>query len=262
MPNANKTLKINMPSSLQICARSSIGKRNSQQDRYVICHNQNTTLAVVCDGMGGMDDGDIASQLTVDTFQKDFENLPPLDAPILFLNNEILKANEMVSDLEAPDGRRLSSGTTVVAALFVEDMLYAASAGDSRMYLLRNGQLIRLTRDHNYLLTLNELLLSGKISEEEYATEMEKSEALISYVGLGDRIIVDCLHEPIKLLPGDILLQCTDGLYRCLEDNEIASIISNVPANSELIAVELLKSALNKNIRNMDNTTLIVSVFG
>ena len=114
-------------------------------------------------------------------------------------------------------GERLNAGTTLAAAVIHGAHLHFVSVGDSRIYLVRGRNMTRLTEDQNYDMTLRRSLLAGRIGEAEYRREAKYAEALISYIGMNGLKVIGCnADEETRLLPGDKLLICSDGLYKSL----------------------------------------------
>ena len=106
--------------------------------------------------------------------------------------------------------------------------LWHVSVGDSRIYLLREGELTCLTVDHNYELVLREYRAKGYISQEELAEPLQDSRAqsLISYLGLGKKKIIDKNEAPLEMKEGDKIILCSDGLYKSLYESQIRAIVA------------------------------------
>lgn len=122
----------------------------------------------------------------------------------------------------------MSAGTTLVAVSVVDGYMQFISVGDSKIYVLRNGQLRTMNREHNYYLILDEQYRRGEITQDDYLREGARGEALISYLGMGNISIMDANPIPISLIDGDIIILCSDGLYKSLSEEQIAAIIRKI----------------------------------
>ena len=221
----NKTENVN------ISAESIVGDRKYQQDFFLFTTDASApaakdsgVIAVVCDGMGGMEGGEIASRMCAELIYNGFYQLGHIDDVCQVLKELVSAADAEVSAITSQDGRKLKSGTTIVAVVVRGNKAYWVSAGDSRIYFMHNGRLERLTRDHNFRLLLQEQCNAGLISQEEVDTDQQK-EALISYVGKGSNLIIDAGEVEFGVADDDILLLCSDGLYKSIGDDEISRLI-------------------------------------
>ena len=249
-------------SRIEISASSVIGTRRKQQDSYVYFRTDKGSLACVCDGMGGLSGGERSSALCTRMLAEDFLREAPLCAPSDFFGWESDKLDEAVSSLRTEAGEPLGSGTTIVAVYLEEkDDRYNMSwlsVGDSRIYVLRNGHIDCIVREHNYRAVLNSLLRKGSITPEKYRIEQFKGEALTSYLGMGGLTLRDISHEPLPLIEGDFILLCSDGLYRAMSDDMIAAVIEDNSFDTERAANELVRTASELSDRGQDNTTAVL----
>ncbi len=210
-------------------------------------------LAVVCDGMGGMEDGGKASRTAVQILGKDFAKIkddPGIQLPA-FLLSEVQRIDRLIYHYSGG-----ASGTTVVAAAVENDRLYWISAGDSRMYLLRQGRLERQTQDHNYMLHLMQMGMSA-----EEARAQKGSGALTSFLGVGNigsSGLIGRNLRPIRLQVNDILLLCSDGITKTIPDGQIREILMNQAGGASQKARMLVQTATRKNTRSQDNTSALV----
>lgn len=240
---------------------SIIGDRLTQEDavyistdRQLLSAERKRVLAAVCDGMGGMANGGQASataiQMIKDTFeqvQEDREvNIPN------FLISGMKTIDKTIHEFPKEGGR--GSGTTIVAVLVENDKLYWASVGDSRIYILREGTLTQVTRDHNYMLRLQSMVDQGQITQEEADTNRQR-EALISFLGIGNVSLMDVNMDPFTLQSGDIILLTSDGMTKVLSDEQIKDILSE-NSSVEDKARSLVETAVEQNMRSQDNTTV------
>ncbi len=249
---------------LDIFAYSIIGSRREQQDYAVVAQDVSRALAAVCDGMGGMEGGGTASREAATLLLNDYTAACSDEgegfSPPVFLKEEAVEMDELVSGLHAADGTPLRSGSTVAAVLVEQDQMDWLSVGDSRIYLLRGGRISRLTRDHNYRLELDEMLAKGKISREVYEQECrsKKAEALSSYLGMGGLRRIDVGEHPLALEDGDVVLVCSDGLYKTLRDQQIEAVLAAAGADIRSAAQGLLGMAMEQNARKQDNATVVL----
>ena len=174
-------------------------------------------LYVVADGLGGHQQGEKASAHAVNTLLQLYYQNPKL-APEQRLRDIIAKINR---DLIAYAQKNLPGekvATTIVAAVVREDSLLVANVGDSRAYLLRNGEIAQITRDHSYV---GEMLRTGAITEAE-AQQSKFRNRLTRSVGGSDANLEVDVYPPIPLRPGDIILLCTDGLTQYATPQDLA----------------------------------------
>ncbi len=237
--------------------RSDIGSRESQQDRAWGCCLDGGAVAVVCDGMGGLSQGALASRVAVETMEELFTQCfsAPSDLSVpSFLLDAMTETDSRVR--RALKGR--SGGTTAVAAVLRSGKLYWFSVGDSRLYIFRGGALVQATRDHNYLLRLNAQLELGQITREAYQQELPQGDALISYLGLGTLPVYDLTREPLAVMDGDLLLLTTDGLYNVAPQEQMRQVLSgSAGIEAKADALMCLVTARKQSI-GLDNTTFLL----
>ncbi len=249
-------------SNLHIGSSSVIGKRKYQQDCiktddfYNYAENK-SAIAVLCDGMGGMNGGELASECCASIVHKSFHE-EEFNSVLDFYKEVIALADEAVKYLKDEKGNPVSnSGTTMVSVVIEDDELYWASVGDSRVYIVRNNDILAVTKDHNLLMLLMTKVERGEITLEE-AENDPKKEALTSYIGMGGVRFVDSNSKGVKLLDGDIIVLCSDGLYRALADAEIRDIVVSCGKETQTAADSLTRFAVDKGIPTQDNTSVVV----
>lgn len=235
-----------------------IGTRPDQQDSVYAENLGRFVMAVLCDGMGGLQGGALASQKAMQTFVEDYEKRDKEKEIPLFLKEEIIKMDQEVARLCDEQCNPLKAGTTVAAIIIDADRLYWAAVGDSRIYVMHGNQIRALNRDHNYHLRLNMALKSGSITQETYEKEKEKGEALISYLGMGNVSLMDLSVDPIAMQDGDIIILCSDGLYRALTDEDIKKVCIGCLPDTQKAADKLTEQAILSSLDNQDNTTTVV----
>jgi len=244
---------------------SIIGTRDYQQDSLYADRINGIVFGVVCDGMGGLEGGEKASRTAVKVLSEDFwdwssSNDYRESAISDFLRREAEKMDEAVSELKNDKGEFMDAGTTSVAVIIVENRVYWLSIGDSRIYHMRGEKIRRITRDHNVQMLIDEEKRKGTISEEDYRRKKKQAEALVSFVGMGGLRIIDTNENgrPIHLEENDIIILCSDGLYKRLKDNEIAEIVYCEEPDMERAARRLTEVVQEKTVRNQDNTSVVV----
>ena len=161
--------------------------------------------------------------------------------------------DEKVLSIKGGVNPELSAGTTILTVALRGGELNWLSVGDSRLYIIRGGNIARATRDHNYFLSLNEIMKAGAKNKEWFDKEAKRGEQLISYIGVGGVRIFDVNDAPFRTVSGDTVLLCTDGLYRALSD---AEILRRSDGRDPGAAIELLFDESKR--RFDDNTTCII----
>lgn len=243
---------------------SYIGTRKSQQDSCVAfggnvqpLSDPKKCFAVLCDGMGGLSGGERASGLSVEKFCQDFLAEPQIDDYPEFIASEIKAIDKSVSELKDANGKALGAGSTFTTVIIDDNNLYWGSVGDSHIYIIRNQEIEMPIREHNYMLMLQERVIRGELSQEEANSDPRKG-ALISYIGMNGISLMDVNLKPFKLLRGDYVLLCSDGLYRILSDQQIRYIVTNSGKNMSETARSLVETATRLNVGSQDNTTVVI----
>lgn len=239
---------------------SVIGARESQQDScYVDVEEDGNAIGIICDGMGGLAGGEIASQNAVRMFIEDYEQVRhELTNFYSFFLEEMIEIDSMVAELTDEAGNLLSAGTTLVAVSVKNGNFQWISVGDSKIYILRGDSVYSMAMEHNYLTLLNQRLREGSISEEEYASEVGRGAALISYLGMGNISLMDAYPQPIPLMDGDIILLCSDGLYKALTERQITETVHSYPGNLDAAASALQEQAAMVAGVTQDNTSIVM----
>jgi serine/threonine protein phosphatase PrpC len=217
-------------------------RRRRNEDNYVVA----PPLFAVADGMGGAQAGEVASQLAASALEGgDSDRLSGIER----IDALIQEANRRIYDRASTDPTASGMGTTMTVAL-VEGMTVAVGhVGDSRAYLVRNGQMEQLTEDHSLV---NELLKTGKLSEEEAQIHPQRS-VITRAVGTDPDVDVDVFS--IEAEEGDIFLICSDGLSDMVEDEEILELVHAHRDDLEK-AVKALVTAANRG-GGEDNITAV-----
>ncbi|EOT46561.1 MULTISPECIES: Stp1/IreP family PP2C-type Ser/Thr phosphatase [Enterococcus] len=242
---------------MEVSFLSDVGqKRNSNQDYAQTFLNQKGyLLALLADGMGGHKAGDVASRQTVEDIGKAWEvsDISDCELATRWLIKQIQNENQRIHDLGKSTPELSGMGTTIVAVCVIGDQFALAHVGDSRMYLLREGELIQLTEDHSLV---NELVKTGEITPE-MAINHPRKNILTRSIGMPGLVEVDVTSH--FLSAHDYLLLCSDGLTNMLSDAEIKQIIEDYPTMKERVAT-LVEGA---NFRGgLDNITAILIHYG
>jgi serine/threonine protein phosphatase PrpC len=244
---------------VEIAGVSDVGcQRDNNEDSYAYWESGDDAvfqrlgrLAIVADGMGGTEGGQHASRIAVETLLESYQFADSADDPQQRLVNSFADANAGVHHKAQENPALRGMGTTLTAFALVANRLYFAHVGDSRLYLLRAGELRRLTHDHSLVARLVE---NGIVRPEDAERHPQKH-VLTAAVGVTEAVEPHVSDEPLSLDHGDILLLCTDGLWGQMSDAEIASLLSSKPPVAACRAlVELAKER-----GGPDNITLQVA---
>ena len=204
-------------------------------------------LFAVADGVGGMDLGEVASATAISVVTRGFEEAQADTMLMGLLPRLVQHANAAVHDCRmAPEYRGKNMATTLVACALSHDQAVISHVGDSRCYHVRNGRARQITEDHTWVAQQRKL---GLISKSEVA-ESESRHVLIR--SLGPEMFVSPDTTAVTLVPGDLLVLCTDGLHDELSDREIADVVTQ-PKPVDEIARELVERAVE--IDGNDNTS-------
>ncbi len=227
---------------IEVYAKSDIGSvRSNNQDAVKICKVSNDCAwSILCDGMGGMHGGNIASALAIETIAKvletvNFETLDDTDVAGL-LCSVIDDANEAVFKKSLEDDYLKGMGTTVAIVIVNGSKLYTAHVGDSRVYLKNEQGVSQITKDHSYV---QELVDSGQITEDEAKKHPHRN---IITRSVGARVSTACDVGIFNISQGDVVISCSDGLSSYLdEDTTLTDFIEN--SSQKIIVDNLVKFA-------------------
>lgn len=244
----------------EIGVSSILGTRSYQQDFAYFYTGSQEVLAIVCDGMGGLQGGERASQTAVQLMAQDFKREKPISNIPAFLHQEAGRMDKAVAALKNDQGKPLEGGTTLVAVYCNKNQMYWVSVGDSRIYLIRGGKISSENREHNYRLMLKEQLVAGKISREFYEKEEKtpQAEALISFLGMNGLKVVDVKKTPTLLHKGDMIMLCSDGVYKSLNESQVCAMALDNDLDMYIAADRTTAMALRYGQRGQDNTTVIL----
>lgn len=210
-------------------------------------------LALVADGMGGHEGGEIASRAVVDLIPEIYYGRKGSTQDLLV--EAVREANRAVYALARANRKLAGMGTTCTALVLREGFGYAAHVGDSRIYLLRAGCAYRMTEDHSATM---QMVNQGLLTLAQ-ASRHEDRNVILRAVGTQEKIEAAVWRSPFPVRAGDLFLLCSDGLHESLPDDEIAAVCSrkeSVPA----ICDALIGAALDR--RCSDNVTVAVLRIG
>ncbi len=223
------------------------GGREKNEDRMGYCYTRESGLFVLADGMGGHPEGEVAAQLALQTisalYQK--EARPVVNDVTEFLASSLMAAHHQIIRYASEKGMLDTPRTTLVAAVLQGTSATWVHCGDSRLYVVRDGELLTRTRDHSYLEHKN----SGVIK----LTTLNRN-ILFTCLGSPTKPVFD-VTGPVTLQQGDKILLCSDGLWGTLDDQEIVGQLAALPV-AEAVP-ELVERALRSGGERCDNVTVI-----
>lgn len=252
------TVNASLNANIHVVGKSITGTRKNQQDAFFTCFNGDSCLAMICDGIGGAEHGEIASALAVKIFAHDYEKMHQEDDPFQFLRKEAFLADEAVSGLKDDAGNVIDTGTTLIAVIVKNQKIWWISVGDSRIYAIRKGQFCAVTKEHNYSFQLECELRNREITEEEYRREITHGDALISYIGMNGIELIDQNQKPFEMQYLDRFLLCSDGLIKALGEDKVRRILMESPLDINDALDKLIHSTENCGKKHIDNTTVVL----
>jgi len=223
------------------------GGREKNEDRMGYCYTRESGLFVLADGMGGHPEGEVAAQLALQTVSALFqrEARPKVRHPGEFLAAALMAAHHQILRYASERAMLDTPRTTLVAAVLQDSAVTWVHCGDSRLYLVRDGQLLTRTRDHSYL----EQHAAGVIRMEQLNRNI-----LFTCLGSPTKPVFD-VTGPLGLQQGDKLLLCSDGLWGSLPDAEIVRQLAAKPVADAV--PDLVEAALRNGGAHSDNVTVI-----
>jgi PPM family protein phosphatase len=257
--------------TLVMVARTDTGhERNINEDNFLVSADYRNadwflplepytaadSIMVVADGMGGLNAGEVASRITVDSikeFLRDYSKPPASDEAVrTMLDKAIGFAHKKVVAHSTEHAETTGMGSTVVIGLIANQKIHFVWSGDSRGYIYRQGKLQQLTTDHSYVQSLVD---EGKLTPEQAFLHPDSNVILQS---IGD---VDRSPRPdyvsLPLCNDDIIIMCSDGVNSMLPDTEIENLITNCSANLSQCAEKIVAAA--NDAGGVDNITVLLS---
>jgi PPM family protein phosphatase len=226
------------------------GGREKNEDRMGYCYTRDSGLFALADGMGGHPEGEVASQLALQTLAAAFqrEAKPSLKSPLRFLQDAILAGHHQLLRYATEKGLVDTPRTTVVAGVLQGRAAFWAHCGDSRLYLVRGGKLIARTRDHSYT------ELQQTLSQVVPIDAKFNRSVLFTCLGSPGKPVVDTVG-PVTLQSGDRLIVCSDGLWSQLDDDAIVDLLSTRSLSDAV--PEMVERALRNGGPHGDNVTVL-----
>jgi protein phosphatase len=246
---------------LAISCLSDVGrKRENNEDSFLYIRlsgedGHSGYLMAVADGMGGHQAGEVASRRLVDVLKEYVASNPVEDNNIpKLLKDAITEANRSIYETAGKTPELKGMGTTCTALVLARGRANIAHVGDSRAYLVRRYKARKLTKDH----TVAERMMESGIMSTEEAKICPERNILLRAVGTNSDVEVD-LVPPIDIIPGDVLVLCSDGLTEFVEEDEIAEIVNLYPPGR---ACEVMINIANNRGGTDNITALVVQVLG
>src|SRR5688500_11941387 len=230
------------------------GGREKNEDRMGYCYTRDSGLFALADGMGGHPEGEVASQLALQTlaamFQRDCK--PTLTDPLRFLHDAIVSGHHQLLRYATQKSLIDTPRTTVVACVLQGNAAYWAHCGDSRLYMVRGDKLIARTRDHSYS------ELQETLSQVVPVGERFNRNVLFTCLGSPGKPVVDTAG-PLLLQPHDRVLLCSDGLWGSVTDAVITEYLASRPISDAV--PDLAELALRSGGANSDNVTVLTAAW-
>ncbi|WP_457674880.1 PP2C family protein-serine/threonine phosphatase [Thiolapillus sp.] len=222
------------------------GDRPNNQDRCGIFFKEGSCLMVLADGLGGHPKGEVAAQIVLNVCEQLFARTPsPITAPRLFFHHCVTRAHEFINQYGQSQRPAIAPRSTVVMALLQEGQCHWSYAGDSRFYLLRDGQLYLQSTDHS-------------VPQRDSNGSPTSNRALTRCVGGIRSAPMPATEPPVQLRPDDVLLLCSDGLWGQLPQQQLVDTLCNVFPLSK--ALQMLGTAAEQNAASTSDNISAVSV--
>ena len=234
----------NLPAGILSAFRTDVGKvRANNQDAPIV--SEKLRLYGVADGMGGHKGGEVASTSARDDLLRELEGKTP---SVAALSGAIEEVNRQIYHQQEHDDALTGMGTTLSVLWMSDDFVYIGHVGDSRVYLLRDGEFRQMTLDHSLV---EQLVREGVLTEEE-AQNHPMRNIITRAIGTDESVEVDVVVEERR--KGDLWLACSDGLHGLVDDRQMRDALRQYAP--EKAAHVLLKAALDAGGR--DNVTLVI----
>ena len=260
MPNSSSPIRPTDPGlttlTVQTGFRTDTGpSRASNEDSVAVVSPGDFTalltkgvLALVADGMGGHEGGEVASAIAA-------HRIPELyysgkGDPQECLLEAFAAANHDIYEVARKNGKLTGMGTTCTAVAVVNGMAYLGHAGDSRAYLIRGGQMYCMTEDHSATMAM---VKQGLLTMAQ-AKHHEDRNVILRAMGTHPKLEVDSWNTPFPLRPGDRMLLCSDGMYETIEDDELCSVACS--REPQAACDELIRLAIERSVS--DNSTVAI----
>lgn len=223
------------------------GGREKNEDRMGYCYTRESGLFVLADGMGGHPDGEVAAQLALQTVSSLHQKqaLPQLPQVRDFLTHAVMAAHRCILRHASDRSMRDTPRTTLVAAVLQDGTATWVHCGDSRLYLVRDGELLARTRDHSY---------AAQASPDAARMGRLNRNVLFTCLGSPTRPVFEVVG-PVPLQHGDRIVLCSDGLWGSVSDDDIVRTISAAPVAQAV--PDMVEQALRRAGASSDNVTVL-----
>ena len=251
--NHDNTTSGYTPLTFTAATLKGMGDRPYQEDTCLVAERSDCgmLLAMIADGMGGMQDGRLASRTAVSVVKRAFMRFDPKGDISAQLYDALRKANDALYALLHADG-----GTTGVACVFTPQGMLYAGVGDSFL-LLRRGKLIyHLNRRQNVYYALCDMQIRRGSMDKAFAEHHPDRGALTGYLGMKELRDVDRYLRPLQLLPGDTIMLCSDGIGDVLSDEELLACLSEPTVKD--VCRRLDEKIIDGRFRHQDNYSAAV----
>jgi len=237
---------------------SHAGNRKYNQDRVAYAYSSDSLLLVLADGMGGHLNGDLAARMIIETFTESFGKAaqPRIDDPNAFIADTMRYAHERIMKFPHDSSLGNFPGSTCVAALIQDGKMFAGHAGDSRLYVLRNGKTLTKTHDHSMVYQMVEW---GMITSEDARIHPQRNQITNCLGGTEDIFHMES-SELAELQSGDVILLGSDGLWGPFADEELAKAFATEQVDKALD--NLIAIALKREEGHSDNITGVAMRWG
>jgi len=240
---------------MNVVSNSVIGKRETNQDYSGSYSNKaNQNMAILCDGMGGHNGGDVASEMAVTQLGNQWleTSFTDVSEAKKWLQTKVNEENARIFDASNTYSDLFGMGTTIVLAVFIENQILFANVGDSRAYIYKNDEVELVTEDHSFA---NQLYLQEEISLEEAQNHSQKH-VLTRSLGVSNEVEIDFFTIPKKNI--EYVFLCSDGLSNTLSTNEmVLTLMADIPLKEK---AQLMVQSAFKNGSN-DNISILLSDF-
>lgn len=241
---------MNFRGKLQFVARTDVGQMRDHNEDF-ITENERLGFAVLCDGMGGLNAGEVASSMAVhllvnelmeyrtgkSTLEAEVNSSEPMPMQAKVLRRAVEKANESLFETSSTQPQYQGMGTTVVVAYYYNNRVAIAHIGDSRVYRLRDGVMEQITKDHS---VVQELVDNGMFTKEEARVSSQKN-VVTRALGVRPHVEVEVHEHQVK--QGDLYLMCSDGLHDLVPDIDIEASMKELGGNLNELAAHLINLA-------------------
>ncbi|HPR64905.1 MAG TPA: Stp1/IreP family PP2C-type Ser/Thr phosphatase [Thermoanaerobaculia bacterium] len=238
-----------LPYDVTFAGHTDVGKKRGHNEDSLI-YDADHAFALVADGMGGHQAGEVASNLIVDIFTKGLDEFEDLD-PGKRLMALIERSNDIIYRDSQESTARQGMGSTITCLLLSNRGYHVVNVGDSRTYLLRQGELIQITDDHSFV----QLQVQMGLLSKEDSRHSKLRHILTRSIGGQPTIEADLFEGSVA--SGDLFLLCTDGFHQGFSDEEIEDLLNENHNDLESFAESLVHSANERD--GSDNISVILA---